>query len=101
MRTFAAVVAFAATANAELTEIQQLACDTYKGINAEDTTSDAYKAVCDEATVNAALNAGVCDAYKAANADDTTSDAYKAACDAASTLYMGAAMVAAAAALAF
>ena len=97
MRTFAAVVAFAATANAELTEIQQLACDTYKAAYAEDTTSDAYKAVCDEATINA----GVCDAYKAANADDTTSDAYKAACDAASTLYMGAAMVAAAAALAF
>lgn len=52
---------------------------------------------CDEATVNAAA----CDAYKAATPDDTTSDAYKAACDAASTLYMGAAMVAAAAALAF
>ena len=97
MRTFAAVVAFAATANAELTDAQQIVCDAFTSANAGDTTSDLYKAVCDEAT----LNAGVCDAYKAANADDTTSDAYKAACDAASTLYMGAAMVAAAAALAF
>ena len=97
MRTFAAVVAFAATANAELTEAQQAVCDIFTTANPDDTTSDFYKAACDED----AINAGVCDAYKAANADDTTSDAYKAACDAASTLYMGAAMVAAAAALAF
>ena len=100
MRTFAAVVAFAATANAELTDAQQLVCDTFTAANAGDTTSDLYKAACDEATLNAVVPSA-CDAYKAATPDDTTSDAYKAACDAASTLYMGAAMVAATAALAF
>ena len=98
MKSFIAAVAVVATANAALSSQQQTVCDNFKTSFPNDTTSDLYKAACDEDTIN---SVDQCAIYKGLNPDDTTSDAYKAVCDAASALTMGAAIVAAAAALAF
>ena len=46
MKFACAILAVAVTAQ-DLDAAQQLACDTYKSIVPDDTTSDAYKAACE------------------------------------------------------